>query len=246
MRQIVWPALVTLTLAAALSGCSPAKKPVEAKPAPQAPQPPPPPLQPVEPGIEAEVVSLPEKAVVIYREREFGETPVNLHLTDLGDLSRVVARRDGKDYVEKRVRILSPERVQITFRFGEPTGSLKALGFAKAVVFDYSDRAVFDVDKADLKPEVLPVLELQAAFLVQHFGDVPVYVCGHTDNTGGKAHNLALSLDRAQAVAACLERHQVPKDRMRVQGYGPDYPLDSNDTPEGRALNRRTELVLPE
>ena len=198
------------------------------------------------PGIEVEVISQPEKALVSYGEKSCGEAPVRIQVPTLGEVTLVTARQGNRDYVEKRVRILAADRVQIVFRFGQPTATLKALGLARAMVFDYSERAAFDIDKAELKPDVLPILDHQAEILSQHFKDIPVYICGHTDSFGTQMHNMALSLQRAKSVASYLETRQFPRERMRIHGFGPDYPLDTNDTAAGRALNRRTELIPPQ
>jgi OOP family OmpA-OmpF porin len=61
---------------------------------------------------------------------------------------------------------------------------------------------------------------------------------------GGPEHNLSLSLDRARVVADDLAGRGVDKARLKIQGFGSTYPLASNDTEEGRAMNRRTELIL--
>lgn len=66
---------------------------------------------------------------------------------------------------------------------------------------------------------------------------------GHTDSTGSAELNQKLSQGRADAVMAALSELGVPADAMVAKGYGPDKPVASNDTEEGRALNRRTELV---
>lgn len=67
---------------------------------------------------------------------------------------------------------------------------------------------------------------------------------GHTDNIGGDAYNQALSERRAAAVKrALLQRYQISPDRLTTVGYGATRPKDSNDTLEGRARNRRVELV---
>lgn len=244
MKSISTFSVMVILALTCLIGCSEHKKPVETQPV-QVVAPAPPPA--AGPEIAVEIVSTPEKALVTYREKEYGETPVTMTLPDFGDVTLITARQENREFVEKRIRILAPDRVQVIFRFdGEPSAMLKALGLARALIFDYSDRTAFDLDKAELKPEALPILTRQAEILNRYFADIPVNVCGHTDSTGTADHNLKLSLQRAEAVAACLETHQVPRSRMRIQGFGPDYPLDSNSTPAGRALNRRTELVLPQ
>jgi outer membrane protein OmpA-like peptidoglycan-associated protein len=66
---------------------------------------------------------------------------------------------------------------------------------------------------------------------------------GHTDNVGGKAANQALSDQRAAAVVAWLASHGVTKARLAAQGFGDTKPVADNATEEGRAKNRRVELV---
>ena len=58
--------------------------------------------------------------------------------------------------------------------------------------------------------------------------------------------NLKLSLDRARVVSDFLIARGVPKERLKVQGFGKEYPNDTNETPAGRGNNRRTELILPQ
>ena len=67
-------------------------------------------------------------------------------------------------------------------------------------------------------------------------------VAGYTDDTGTRPENERLSLERARAVRAYLVSAGVPADRLTARGYGPADPVASNDTPAGRALNRRVEL----
>ena len=71
-----------------------------------------------------------------------------------------------------------------------------------------------------------------------------VEVRGHTDNVGREEDNLQLSKERAKAVADYLVHRGVPQDKIVYQYYGESRPLVSNDTPEGRKLNRRVEFHL--
>jgi OmpA-OmpF porin, OOP family len=73
---------------------------------------------------------------------------------------------------------------------------------------------------------------------------VEIALEGHTDNTGSAAANKALSTARAAAIEDGLVGAGVPGERIMVAGYGPDRPVASNDTEEGRARNRRTEVVV--
>lgn len=101
----------------------------------------------------------------------------------------------------------------------------------------------FDFAKATLKPESTPVLD-EIAGALQTNPDWNLIIEGHTDNVGGAAYNLDLSNRRAQAVRdALVTRYHIDGGRLSTVGYGFTRPKASNDTPDGRALNRRVELV---
>lgn len=101
---------------------------------------------------------------------------------------------------------------------------------------------VFDPGRAILRPESGPTLDAVAASLVSH-PQARVRIEGHTDATGTAEANRALSLARAQAVAAYLTDKGVPASRMETVGFGPDHPVADNATPEGRQQNRRVALA---
>ena len=99
----------------------------------------------------------------------------------------------------------------------------------------------FKLGTADLTEDSKKILDGVVAVLKQ-FPDLKLEVAGHTDNTGSRAINIALSEARAKAVANYLIDHGIAADRLEAKGYGPDEPVASNVTPEGRAINRRVEL----
>lgn len=194
-----------------------------------------------------EVASDPEAAQVSYAGRNVGTAPTQLNVDDFQDLLKIAAKQENRPLLERRVRILSPSKAQLTFRFGDEVSPVaKALGLSKILIFDYSENVSFDSDKHDLKTDALTVLDKQAEILATYFPGIDVYVCGHTDSTGSESHNLDLSLERAKVVADALTARGVPAARVKVQGFGKVYPIAPNDTPQGRATNRRTELVLPQ
>jgi outer membrane protein OmpA-like peptidoglycan-associated protein len=101
----------------------------------------------------------------------------------------------------------------------------------------------FDVDKAVVKPESAPALTAIAAFLKENPA-VNVFIVGHTDNTGDFNHNTALSKDRATAVVAELvTKYSVNKNQVAPQGVASLAPVAANETEEGRAKNRRVEII---
>jgi len=101
----------------------------------------------------------------------------------------------------------------------------------------------FDFDKATIKPEGKAVLN-EAAALLQKHERVVVEVAGHTDSTGSDEYNQGLSERRANAVKQYLTEQGVTATRLSARGYGEAQPVASNDTKEGRAENRRVELIV--
>lgn len=102
---------------------------------------------------------------------------------------------------------------------------------------------LFDTNSSTIHEQSEATLSEISAFLLDN-PQVSVYVVGHTDNTGGFDHNMRLSQERAAAVAQALRsEYGVAADRLRPVGVGPVTPVVSNGTEEGRARNRRVELV---
>ena len=100
----------------------------------------------------------------------------------------------------------------------------------------------FSFNRADIRPESERVLKEIAAILVAH-PDWKLRVDGHTDGIGNAADNLDLSKRRAAAVKdALVSRYGTDAARLTTEGYGATAPQDTNETPEGRARNRRVEL----
>lgn len=100
----------------------------------------------------------------------------------------------------------------------------------------------FDTDKADIKPESLPVID-EITKLLHGDTALKLSVEGHTDNTGTAARNVALSGERAQSVMGAIVAKGIPKERLSAKGLGQDKPLADNGSEQGRAKNRRVELV---
>ena len=101
----------------------------------------------------------------------------------------------------------------------------------------------FDTDKATLKSESFAELNKLKQLLTEN-ATMRIELRGHTDNQGSDAHNLDLSDRRAKAVKDYLVQNGIAADRLQSKGFGKAKPIDTNDTPLGRANNRRTEFVI--
>ena len=103
------------------------------------------------------------------------------------------------------------------------------------------DGLVFESASSELRSPARSILDELAAQLLLH-PDVRVAVMAHTDNTGNAGSNLELSRERASAVASYLVSRGVSGQRLRAEAFGESRPVSSNQTAEGRRMNRRIEL----
>lgn len=101
----------------------------------------------------------------------------------------------------------------------------------------------FATDSSSISPSFhAPLNSLAQSFL--QYDQNTIDIVGHTDSTGSYQHNMDLSQRRAQSVAAYMQGRGVPYSRMSVLGMGPDQPVATNSTAEGRQENRRVEINL--
>ena len=104
----------------------------------------------------------------------------------------------------------------------------------------------FATDSAEIRPQFRRTLDDVAAS-IQQYPNTVVRVEGHTDSTGSSSYNQNLSVNRAQSVASYLAQSGVQPSRLQAIGYGESRPIATNSTPQGRAQNRRVEiLILPQ
>jgi outer membrane protein OmpA-like peptidoglycan-associated protein/opacity protein-like surface antigen len=101
----------------------------------------------------------------------------------------------------------------------------------------------FDFDKYNIRPDAVPILE-QACSILKQESSIDVIAKGFTDSIGSDAYNLRLSERRANAVRDWLIKCGISAKRLTAKGFGEADPVASNATAEGRAQNRRTELVV--
>jgi outer membrane protein OmpA-like peptidoglycan-associated protein len=157
-------------------------------------------------------------------------------------IALLVAQRGGGS---KPVKLVLDVNKVDTLDLGKVTVDLKGMSNdinkkGKVVL----DGIYFDTDKATLTQDSLSTIAIIADYLKQN-NSQEFFVVGHTDSQGSLAHNNKLSKARAQAVIdALVSKHAVNSNRLSSFGIGPISPATSNHTKEGRAKNRRVELVL--
>ena len=103
------------------------------------------------------------------------------------------------------------------------------------------DRILFETNKATLKPSSQnQVYNITA--IMKAYPNINLKIGGYTDNTGNPQANLKLSQERADAVMQAIIKSGIAPDRLKAEGYGDQFPVASNDTPEGRHRNRRVDV----
>ena len=103
----------------------------------------------------------------------------------------------------------------------------------------------FETDNYHVKSSFYPVLNSVSTVLTKYY-DTTLKITGHTDSTGTAAYNQELSEKRAQSVSDYLASKGIARQRLYAQGMGKSQPIADNESPAGRAKNRRVELyVLP-
>lgn len=201
----------------------------------------------VEMKMGVEVLSEPAGAEIRYRGKRVGETPRSFRIASYEDLGSIDVVRADAEVVEKRIRIVSPDHLQVVFRHGKGSSAIaRRLGLTRVLIFEYTEKVTFESEKYELAGAALPILKKQAEILNVYFPKADVHVCGFTDATGTDELNDRLSLQRAEAVRDVLVREGVAGARLEAQGFGKEFENAPNDTPEGRAQNRRTEVILPQ
>ena len=115
---------------------------------------------------------------------------------------------------------------------------------ARGLIVNLSD-VLFDFNQASLKPGAREKLSKLAGILLAYTGPYHMEIEGHTDAIGSQDYNQKLSEDRAQSVSSYLLKEGLQSDRIvAVHGFGKLRPVATNDTPEGRQMNRRVEIII--
>ncbi|MEL7464501.1 MAG: OmpA family protein [Pseudomonadota bacterium] len=124
----------------------------------------------------------------------------------------------------------------------EGTGAT-VVNTGEELLVNLPSEVTFDFDEAAIKPEFRQPLAEVASTLAE-FEASAVDIIGHTDSVGSDAYNQTLSERRAESVAGFLTQRGVIRERIVAFGEGETRPIATNDTPEGRAQNRRVEIKI--
>ncbi len=145
------------------------------------------------------------------------------------------AERDRRQDAEKRAAQAATDLAAIALVKQDAT---------RGMVITLSGGVLFASNKADLLPSALTKLNEVANALTKNDDDSKIVVEGHTDSQGGAEYNQDLSQRRAQTVRDYLVSRNVAADRVTATGFGLTRPIADNASPEGRANNRRVEIVV--
>lgn len=122
-------------------------------------------------------------------------------------------------------------------------GSFNVTNMGDYLVVNMPQDVLFSVDSASLRPDLTRDIKAVAGNLMR-YPNSQIQIVGHTDNTGSAAYNQDLSQRRAVSVAQVLRESGVPNARITAFGRGEDQPIASNLTEQGRAQNRRVEIII--
>ncbi len=149
------------------------------------------------------------------------------------DIEASVDRR----YVDALSGKFSSQSTEPAVQYSEPAKGAKPFATQRRAIY-------FETNSATMSNDSQAVVDEIGGFM-RAYGNTVVEIEGNTDSTGAREHNVELSRQRAESVKSYLvKKYGFPSTRLRTAGNGPDKPLESNDTPEGREKNRRTDIKV--
>jgi len=171
-----------------------------------------------------------------------GSPPPGVLSHDDGSRAKLVSGSSGEEISNVDIfmyQVPNPEEVKASVQ-GTPNSPRFDLGTDINIIF-------FPFNSHKLDPKSFPELDQWVAFL-QGRGDLGIELRGHTDNSGNSTFNYRLSKKRADRVAAYFYAKGIPREKIFTTGLGPDQPLATNDSEQGRSRNRRVEIkfIYPE
>jgi outer membrane protein OmpA-like peptidoglycan-associated protein len=111
------------------------------------------------------------------------------------------------------------------------------------IILNMPSNITFDVDQSDIKPSFYEVLS-SVGLVLKEYNKTIIDVTGHTDSDGGDGYNQQLSERRAASVANYLVAQNLKAERFQVLGVGESRPVASNNTEDGKSMNRRVEIKI--
>jgi outer membrane protein OmpA-like peptidoglycan-associated protein len=159
--------------------------------------------------------------------------------------SAMSALRTEQAALTSAMASLRTEKAELSNRLEGALGQVaETRSTARGMIVNLPD-ILFDVNESSLKPDAkLVIAKLAGILLIMQ--DLNLRVEGHTDSTGPYDYNMGLSDDRARSVVQFLAEQGISPNRMVSEGYGPNRPIATNDSNEGRSRNRRVEIVIAE
>jgi len=157
------------------------------------------------------------------------------------------AAQNKAQMTEQQLQQERQARIEAEKRAKEALDNLAKVASVKqetrGTIITLSGAVLFPSGKATVLPGAMAALD-NVVTALKSTPDRDVTVEGHTDSNGARAFNMELSQERADAVRAYLIEHGIPSETVKARGLGPDRPVAENRTPEGRANNRRVEIIV--
>lgn len=176
-----------------------------------------------------------QKSAVLRDQRDNARQEANTLSSELGSTSDALEQ-------ERTARAKAEKEAEAALQSLNKIASIQSEN--NRTVITLSGSVLFETNRATLLPIAENRLMSVAQALQAQGEDKSIQVLGYTDSSGSDSHNQQLSLERAQAVARYLGNNGVSSDRMTAVGKGEQNPIATNASAEGRANNRRVEIVI--
>jgi len=167
-------------------------------------------------------------------------------MADLGDSHRISItwRHGGWTLQEQKEKSVEVVPIVIPKPVVAAQSIIEEKKEGKKTTFTLTNMVVLKINKIDIEPEIVTALNKMAATILKLGKKCKISVEGHTDSTGNRLQNMRLSKARAVSVYEYLLSKGINKDNIQsVEGFAYDRPIDTNDTVQGRAKNRRVEVI---